>query len=66
MIEQIRFFFDSTLIPLSWMPDICKDVLVAAFFVLALVVVLVIVGKIIQIIGPLIQEIGKAVASFLG
>lgn len=66
MIEQIRLFFDSVFIPLSWMPDICKDVLSAAFFVLALVVILVIVGKVIQIIGPLIQVIGKAVVSFFG
>ena len=49
MIEKIQLFFEAIMMPLSWMPDICLELIGKVVFALAIFVLAFFIAKVVHI-----------------
>ena len=50
MIAKIQLFFDTLLLPLSWMPDICQELISKVAFALSIFIVAFFTAKVVNIL----------------
>lgn len=48
MIAKIKFFFEVLLIPLSWMPDICQQLITSVAYALSLFILAFFISKVVN------------------